>query len=74
MYFNHIHPCFYFIILLHFCKLVFLRGSFFQPRPQGAFPWLWEKRPGDEVVFLLGICGQCRQAEKWASNEVSANG
>ena len=20
-----------------------------QPRPQGAFPWLWEKRPGDEV-------------------------
>ena len=24
-----------------------------QPRPQGAFPWLWgrEKRPGDEVAF-----------------------
>ena len=21
-----------------------------QPRPQGAFPWLWEKRPGDEVA------------------------
>ena len=30
------------------------RGEGFQPRPQGAFPWLWEgkgreKRPGDEV-------------------------
>ena len=22
-----------------------------QPRPQGAFPWLREKRPGDEVVL-----------------------
>ena len=22
-----------------------------QPRPQGAFPWLWEKRPGDEVAL-----------------------
>ena len=21
-----------------------------QPRPQGAFPWLWETRPGDEVA------------------------
>ena len=20
-------------------------------RPQGAFPWLWEKRPGDEVAL-----------------------
>ena len=32
-----------------------------QPRPQGAFPWLWEKRPGDEVeiwvVPKLKICG-----------------
>ena len=27
----------------------------FQPRPQGAFPWLWarEKRPGDEVAPIL---------------------
>ena len=32
----------------------------FQPRPQGAFPWLWgrgapkarEKRPGDEVAIV----------------------
>ena len=24
---------------------------YLQPRPQGAFPWLWEKRPGDEVVL-----------------------
>ena len=30
-------------------------NSFVQPRPQGAFPWLWrwgrEKRPGHEVEF-----------------------
>ena len=28
---------------------------YLQPRPQGAFPWLWvarEKRPGDEVVLF----------------------
>ena len=36
--------------------LLFSIGDDFQPRPQGAFPWLWgrggkarEKRPGDEV-------------------------
>ena len=26
--------------------------DFEQPRPQGAFPWLREKHPGDEVGFL----------------------
>ena len=36
-------------------KMAVLRKGIFklqntaQPRPQGAFPWLWEKRPGDEV-------------------------
>ena len=25
------------------------QNELFQPRPQGAFPWPWEKRPGDEV-------------------------
>ena len=36
--------------------------SFVQPRPQGAFPWLWrwgkEKRPGHEVEF-------CTQRDFW---------
>ena len=27
--------------------------DFEQPRPQGAFPWLREKRPGDEVGFEI---------------------
>ena len=42
-------------------------GFFVQPRPQGAFPWLWgrpapkarEKRPGDEVVLRTFICRHC---------------
>ena len=39
-------------------KRIFLADRKMQPRPQGAFPWLWgrgapkarEKRPGDEVA------------------------
>ena len=33
-----------------------------QPRPQGAFPWLWEKRPGDEVVVGQQCCARLHAA------------
>ena len=34
-------------------SILFFPHLYPQPRPQGAFPWLWnrEKRPGDEVAL-----------------------
>ena len=66
MSFNHIHSCFYFIILLYFCKVVFLRGSFFlayavsadERKSERAMKSAWtvenrrEERRGEPVTII----------------------
>ena len=70
MYFNHIHLCFYFNILLHFCKLDFLKGYFFltyavsadERKSERAIKSAWTveivgRREGENLlpVFQIGI-------------------
>ena len=66
MSFNHIHSCFYFIILLYFCKVVFLRGSLFlayavsaaERKSERAMKSAWtvenrrEERRGEPVTII----------------------